>query len=398
MTPAPIGTNDSLQTTGSVGPSPAAMTGTPTSVTPGLAPTAISWGYPHLEVFAVTNNDSNAIYRTWRNANATLDSEFLPGNMSMELVGGNVNATEAPGIAVNHRIESEKTNRTEIHINGNGTGYRIFHDSDEIWTHSDPDNWDVFANLAVDGAPAQVEYDPSVQIMRTFYLSNTDTGYAAYYFKWQGSWGDPVKIEGPALQLMTPAVVAWNRINDTRVDIFSVAKKDNHLLHASLSIQLSGWTEYEDLGGFVTTSPVAVSREPGIIDIFARGGDAGLWHLSYGNENSIWTNWTRLGNTTIQGKPDAITISSDTIDVFAWGLDGSMLHKIYNSTTKSWTPEDEFSILVEGTLSGPPRAMSDAPGSIHVFAYNNNKQLIRKTLSQSAEGSDAVVIANVPYL
>jgi hypothetical protein len=109
------------------------MTGSPTSVAAGLAPTAISWGYPHLEIFALTNNDTYSIYRKYRNANATSDTEFVPDGKKMELVGGSVSNNSAPSIAVNSRMTDPTTYQTEIHINGKGTGYRKYHDANEVW-------------------------------------------------------------------------------------------------------------------------------------------------------------------------------------------------------------------------------------------------------------------------
>ncbi|OTA84157.1 hypothetical protein M434DRAFT_400503 [Hypoxylon sp. CO27-5] len=375
----------------------AQMTGSPTSVAPGLAPTAISWGYPHMEIFAVTNNDTYSVYRKYRNANASSETEFLPGGTDMELVGGGINTNDAPSIAVNHRIDSGRTNRTEIHINGKNTGYRKYHDADELWMNLDPNGWDIFENTWVISAPAEVQYEPNVTIMKVFYMGKSDVGIGAYYFEWhpQDGWTSAKQVSGPDLQPIAPAVVAWN-YNDTRIDLFAVSRTNSHLLHASWNSEANNWTDFEDLRGCVTTSPVAVSRTSGVIDVFARGGDAGLWHISYNDGNKNWTNWTRLG-TKIQGQPDAISVTSDSLDVFAWGQDGSMLHKSYDSVSNSWTPNDEFDVLISGTLSGPPKSMSDGTGNLHVFAYNNNNELIWKTLG-SGRNSDTVTLANVPMV
>lgn len=113
---------------------PAAMTGSPTFVAPGLAPTAVSWGYPHLEIFALTKNTTYSVYRKYRNVNATSDDDFVPAGREMELVGGGVESGNTPAIAVNTRItEDSVTYRTEIHTNGKGVGYRKFHDDNQVW-------------------------------------------------------------------------------------------------------------------------------------------------------------------------------------------------------------------------------------------------------------------------
>ncbi|KAI8632744.1 fucose-specific lectin [Xylariaceae sp. FL1651] len=374
------------------------MTGSPTSVAPGLAPTAISWGYPHLEIFALTNNKSQSIYRKYRNANATSDAEFVPQGKQMELVGGGINTDSAPSIAVNNRISSiSSTNRTELYVNRKGGAYHKYHDANELWANSD---WDVFQNAAVIGAPTVTKYDPSVEIMKLFYPVKGVNGIATWYLQWhqEGGWFNGTQIPGQDLQPMASAVVAWNG-NDTRLDIFAVSRANSHLLHASWTAETESWSDYEDLHGFVTTPPVAVSRSPGIIDVFARGGDAGLWHLSYDDKIGSWSNWTRIsGSTKIQGQPDAISAESNSLDVFAWGGDGSMLHKSFDPVSNSWSSGDDFEILVNGTLSGPPKAVSDTPGRIHIFAYNVVNQLIWKTLDPSGTNSDVVILADVPMV
>jgi hypothetical protein len=54
----------------------------------------------------------------------------------------------------------------------------------------------------------------------------------------------------------------------------------------------TGWSNWEYLGGYLTSSPAAVSRPNGKIDVFVRGTDNTLWERSY---NTGWGRWTSLG-------------------------------------------------------------------------------------------------------
>jgi YD repeat-containing protein len=236
--------------------------------------------------------------------------------------------------------------------------------------------------------------------MKLFYQAKGQEGLSAWYFQWhpEDNWSNAIEVPGPDLQPMASAVVAWNG-NDTRLDIFAVSRANSHLLHASWDAETAKWSQYEDLLGFVTTPPVAVSRGPGLIDVFARGGDAGLWHLAYDDKASSWSNWTRIsGDTKIQGQPDAISADANTLDVFAWGEDGSMLHKSFDPVSNSWPLGDGFDVLVDSGLSGPPKSVSDAPGRIYVLAYDDQGQLIWKTLESGKSSSNMVVLANVPMI
>ncbi|KAI1170119.1 hypothetical protein F4777DRAFT_570501 [Nemania sp. FL0916] len=256
----------------------------------------------------------------------------------------------------------------------------------------------------MNGAPSEVRYDPKVEIRRVFFLAEGTNGLAAWYFLWRPDiaewpkWGQAVEIPGPDLQVMTPPVIAWNG-NDTRLDIFAVSRANSHLLHASWDAETDKWTEYEDLHGCVTTPPVAVSRRPGIIDVFARGGDGGLWQISYDDDAGKWSSWSRIsGDTKISGQPDVISIDSDSLDVFARSPEGAILHKSFDVASNTWSPDDGFAVIMDGGFSGPPKVISDGPGRIHVFVYNDDNQLVGKTMKSQGNWNDPMILADVPML
>jgi hypothetical protein len=110
-----------------------------------------------------------------------------------------------------------------------------------------------------------------------------------------------------------------------------------------------GTSAFEDHGGFLTSSPVVLSRGKGLLDVFARGGYAGLWRFSY---NGTWSPWTSIsGNVTIQGQPDALSWDLNRINVFTWGSDNALLTKTFNARTDQWTPSSGFHQIETG-LSG----------------------------------------------
>jgi hypothetical protein len=48
-----------------------------------------------------------------------------------------------------------------------------------------------------------------------------------------------------------------------------------------LKRERQGWSAWESLGGVVSSAPSAASWSSGRLDIFARGTDGALWHMSY---------------------------------------------------------------------------------------------------------------------
>jgi len=160
-------------------------------------------------------------------------------------------------------------------------------------------------------------------------------------------------------------VVTWG---ENRIDIFTIDPNTNELYHTFYDGSI--WQLGQSLGGYCTSRPTAVSWGVGRLDVFVRGGDAGLWHLAY---NGTWSTWSSIsGNTSIQAEPEAVSWGADRIDVFAWGADSSLLHKSFDGN--SWTPTDGFENL--GTsLAGPPKAVSDAFGSLHVVSISTEETL-----------------------
>jgi hypothetical protein len=182
-------------------------------------------------------------------------------------------------------------------------------------------------------------------------------------------------------QWATPAAVAWSG-DSSRLDVFAVSKDNNHLLHYFSDNTFGHWSEYEDLGGFITTPPTVVSRTDGCLDVFARGGDGGLWHLSFESSHQTWSRWRRISGTTrIQGQPHAVSSSYKSIDVFAWGEhEGAMLYKTYDALTGKWTPGDEeFTTLIPSGLAGPPKGIV-VDNDVHVFAYDDQNQVLWQTI------------------
>ncbi|KAK8020113.1 hypothetical protein PG990_005251 [Apiospora arundinis] len=374
----------------------------PTSVAPGFAPTAISRGYPHMEVFALSSNKERSVYRKYRNSNATSANEFMPYGLEMELVGGDVDRDKTPSISVSWRHHVENgvpSNRTELHIAGTFKNkvFRKYRDRDgaDSWSPGPAGTWDVFETGTWASSPTQVRYPPDASLMAAFFLCKAQPGLGICFWQWtpENNWslaGNPIAGKSDLQSWAAPAAVAWNG-DDSRLDVFAVSHVNNHLMHTwrdGSSDSLGTWAPYEDLKGFVTTPPVAVARAPGVLD------------------NGNWSSWELLSGPgfQIQGQPEAISTSADTIDVFVWGVKGELLHKKFNnSADPKWAPSATaslnggFEVIIDKGLSGPPKAVTDGTGLIHLLAYDENNNIILTTLS-SKPGVDTTktVIATVP--
>ncbi len=108
------------------------------------------------------------------------------------------------------------------------------------------------------------------------------------------------------------------------------------------------WSEYENLGGFITSKPTAVSWAANRIDVFARGGDSAVWHRSW---NGQWeANWNLLGGL-IQWAPAVSSWGAGRLDVFAAGTDHALWHNWYEGAWGGWES-------LGGLLSSEPACVS----------------------------------------
>ncbi len=120
----------------------------------------------------------------------------------------------------------------------------------------------------------------------TVFARGTDGGI--WYRDYVGSsWGPWTSIGGAVAAGTGPAACSWG---GGRLDVF-VQCTNGALYHKSYT-GTSGWSGWQSLGGSPTSSPAATSPANGVLDVFARGSDDGLWEDTY---NSGWSGWTSAG-------------------------------------------------------------------------------------------------------
>ncbi|HEY5815330.1 MAG TPA: hypothetical protein VIS95_03215 [Solirubrobacterales bacterium] len=167
----------------------------------------------------------------------------------------------------------------------------------------------------------------------------------------------------------------------------------------------------ENIGGYSTSDPDALTAGQGHIEVFARGSDGALWTRSY--DNFKWNSWSsvassivggpgatwgggkataiaRLTNATVHSwwwdgswlgynlggnntsDPDLSSWGTTRMDMFVRGSDNALWHRPWNSGTwGSWES-------LGGTLASGPAAVSWGANRIDVVTLNSDAN---KTLS-----------------
>jgi hypothetical protein len=336
-------------------------------------PTAVSWGYPHLEVFAASSNQS--VYWKYRGLN-TKDTTWHPTDGTLTPLSAHTSSFYKSITALSRGVDNIDLFAVDDEYNtcdmaSNHTA------SNTTWSP-----WEYQGLCGIRSSFAAVSWDEDHIDRFSLFGQWSDTGFYLQDMTWnstsnQWTYGNRV---GGYFEQITPTVVSWAQ---GRLDVFVVNTTTKSLLHQYFngSVWLPNNT-FEDLGGYCTSRPAAVSRRTGQLDVFVRGGDAGLWHLSFGNNS--WSNWTSVsGNMSVQAEPDAVSWSEDRIDIFAWdAADQALLHKSFDGVKGIWSPPDGFENL-GGQLGGPPKAVNDVVGSVHVFAFDRYGAVIHRGYNES---------------
>ncbi|MFA5635349.1 MAG: hypothetical protein WC977_05525, partial [Anaerovoracaceae bacterium] len=148
-----------------------------------------------------------------------------------------------------------------------------------------------------------------------------------------------------------PAVASWQ---PNRLDVFGRGQ-NNALWHKYWDgRQWSGW---EDLGGVLTTAPAAVSWGRGRIDVFAVGQNQALWHIYW--DGRQWSGWEDLGGV-LTSAPTVASWQPNRLDVFARGQNNALWHKYWDG--RQWSGWEDLG----GVLTSPPAAVSWGPNRIDI--------------------------------
>jgi hypothetical protein len=336
------------------------MTGTATALSGYTYPTAVSWGYPHLEVF--TNSKAHTNYWKYRGMN-TSDTIWHPTDGSLATFGG-VDADFDTSLSA----ISRKKGDVDVFLTSNDSSRHTTY----AWhTSHTSRGFDLSAGQAPWDGPNPQDTSFATGLAQVGDENRLDafalgTNGDLSQISWNSSVGwKSVFPLGGHWAMFVPTAVSWG---DGRIDVFVVDSDSKQLYHTYYDN--GTWqpaTKFESLGGYCTSRPTAVSWASGRIDVFVRGGDAGLWHLSF---NGTWSIWTSIsGNMSVQGELEALSWGENRLDVFAWGSDQSLLHKSFDGAKAQWTPLENFEVLGHD-LGGPPKGVVDAPGSLHVFCFS----------------------------
>ena len=154
--------------------------------------------------------------------------------------------------------------------------------------------------------------------------------------------------------------------SSSRIDAF-VRGIDNALWH----IWFVGvfWSNWESLGGVLTSGPAVASWGYNRLDVFGRGTDNALWHKWW---NGSWSAWESLGGA-LTSAPAAASWGYNRIDILARGTDNALWHKSWSGLWSAW---ESFGYTVLSEIAVSSRTfgvldifMSGVGNALYYFTY-----------------------------
>ena len=236
-------------------------------------------------------------------------------------------------------------------------------------------SWDNSAGGILLSAPAVVSLESG-----QFDVFVIGTDYKIYQRHWDGGWSanwqqyadwpfDVPSWTGATPELPPLAVTA----RDGGFDLFRRGP-DNTLF----------WydgTNWESLGGMLSSDPGAVSLGDGRMQVYALGMDGALWYRTH---NGSWGAWQRL-QTPVGVAGNAFPVLtppvSGQISIYLTGTENRVWSRQYNVDTDTWG-EEWSSTTVEGGDLDLGIGAAVTPGGDYLFA-----QMADGSLQSSSNGS-----------
>lgn len=124
---------------------------------------------------------------------------------------------------------------------------------------------------------------------------------------------------------------------------------------------------YADVAGREVASPAVVSPRAGVVEVYTRTSSGALQRRAQ-DDAGRWSAPVVLGGT-ITSKPAALSMTTGRTDVFARGGEGQLVHRY--AVDGRWSPWAHLG----GRITGAPAAVSWAPGRLDVFARGTDGAL-----------------------
>jgi hypothetical protein len=188
-------------------------------------------------------------------------------------------------------------------------------------------------------------------------------------------WSDWASLGGQLLVGTGPAAYAWGGYDNPHLGMF-VTGTDHALWY------MGDDYKWESLGGYLTSSPAAMSSGSGVVDVLVRGSNGAVYERTTTNGGASWFSWYSRGGQLLAGTGPAGAAWDSGYHVFVTGTNHALYWQNATSST-GW-------VNLGGYLTSSPAAAGYGNSSwskIDVLVRGSDNGLWRKTSNNGAWGS-----------
>jgi hypothetical protein len=183
--------------------------------------------------------------------------------------------------------------------------------------------WDSLGGVCTSSPAAVCPWNSSYFTIDVFVRGSDGALWWEYY---QNGWSNWHSLGGQVAVGTGPAVASWSA---GRLDVF-VEGTNGALYHKWSTNSGTSWSNWENLGGKLTSSPAATFdanvpyQATNSIYVFVRGTDGAVWQKNWNGTVSAWSSWTSLGG---QVAPNTGPAVSQALFLFLQGTDHQLWFK-----------------------------------------------------------------------
>lgn len=164
---------------------------------------------------------------------------------------------------------------------------------------------------------------------------------------------------------------------------------DNSVYHKVWDPLLAGWwpsqTTWDSLGGPASAPPVAVSPDPGSLDVFTLGASGKVLHKSWSTSTGQWSpspsGWNDLG--AMGSAPTAASWGAGHIDVIALDAGKRAYNKVYNASAGWWPSQTGWQGLGGKQFAETPAVDSWGAGHLDIIGRGADGRAYNKAWEAS---------------
>lgn len=216
----------------------------------------------------------------------------------------------------------------DVFARGIGANDGVYH---KVWQGNVWSGWQRLGSTDILSGPG-LSWEPG-RLLGVFVRGGDNALYLHQYTPNDG-WVGPWPLDGQISS--SPAAIA---LVDGPGHVFARGM-DNALWHRWYD---NGWQNWESLGGPIggqissdpESGPSVSSWGPRRLDVFVRGTDDAVWHRWSEDGGVSWSNWESLGGI-VTSSPASISRAPNQIEVFVRGTDSKLYHIWWDGT--AWRP------------------------------------------------------------